>query len=324
MSIQLLVLVFVASSFAVHANRAEAQETGTFKEITIVDNLLEMPTRLQVSPEAPDTVKNVLEALGFKLAKEDLVYPPLDQPAPWFGRIYFNRAPGVQLTVDGKSHELKTQALTVRQFIKEQKIKLGKHDRVEPNLETTIQANLSIRVFRVKIEEISEQEAIAFEVEYQDDPGRFEGEEAVKAEGTTGELEKKYKITYEDGIEVKRELIKEDVLKEPANKIVLRGTKPRPVAAAPVGASCSQYQDLVNTAANQYGVSASELMQVMSCESGCYRWADNGAGNYGLFQFNKSMFAEGPYGSADIFDAQAQIFNAAYYFSIGRRSAWGC
>jgi hypothetical protein len=318
--------------------RAEALPDQTIAEITtpisespahitIVDNRLETRTELPgISSGA--TVAEVLAMLGFELAPEDVVFPAVTEPAPVFSRIMIGRAPGVEIAADGKRTQLKTRAMTVEALLAEKSITLDDNDRVEPEKTAAITPNMLVKVIRVDVKEEKEKETIAFETKIEDDATKYVGEEAVKTEGANGELEKKFKVTLEDGKSVERELVEEKKLKEPVTKIVLRGTKPKPAPSKPaaaVGPATGKYADLINAAAAKYGVNAQELYRVMMCESGGYKWAvDASKTYYGLFQFRKDMYKAGPYGDRDIFDEEGQIMSAAYYWSIGRRSAWGC
>lgn len=57
----------------------------------------------------------------------------------------------------------------------------------------------------------------------------YEGETEVKQEGKTGEETYTYKIKYVDGKATDKELISKELTKEPINKIILKGTKHKPV-----------------------------------------------------------------------------------------------
>ena len=54
------------------------------------------------------------------------------------------------------------------------------------------------------------------------------GLEEVRTEGYDGNIEKKYKIMYQNDAEVSRELVSENVTLEPENTVIARGTKPTP------------------------------------------------------------------------------------------------
>lgn len=341
-------LAVAATSAAVVALQARAQDGSStdvpvdptvsgqvsepgFREVTIVENGLETRARLQVDSAngelASDSVGQVLLALGFVLDKPDLVYPALETPTPWYGRIFIRRAPGVTLSFDGTLRELKTSAPTVADLLIEQNVKLDEDDRVEPDGKAAVVPNMHVKVVRVETKEESEQESIAFETQTQEDAGRYVGESAVKVAGVEGLKEKKFKVLYENGKEVSRELLKEETVKEPVTKVVIEGTKPKPAPTKPVasGPVVGPYADLIMAAAKQYGQNANELMRVMLCESGGYRWADNGAGNLGLMQFSRGMWSESwnSYRGSDIFSTD-QIFAAAQAWSLGMRGRWGC
>ncbi|MFO0705053.1 MAG: G5 domain-containing protein, partial [Candidatus Andersenbacteria bacterium] len=278
--------------------------------------------------DAEASVAQTLQALGFVLDKPDIIYPSRESSTPWFGRIYIQRAPGVVLKADGKVQELKTGSTTVAQLLAERKVRLDKDDRVEPAKSTPIQPNMVVTVVRVETKEETEQEQIAFETTTQDDAGRYVGEQAIKTEGQNGLKEKKFSLVFEDGKEVKRELVAESVTKEPVTKVVLVGTKQKPAPPKPKiasGPAVGPYANLINDAAAKYGQNPQELMGVMLCESGGYRWADNGAGNLGLFQFSKGMWSENwnTYRNSDIFSTD-QIYAAALAWSLGMRGRWGC
>ena len=63
-----------------------------------------------------------------------------------------------------------------------------------------------------------------YTTEYVDDPTLEEGKTRTKLNGAPGYKSEGYLITYENGVEVNRELISTDVY-QPMNAIVLRGTK---------------------------------------------------------------------------------------------------
>ena len=60
-----------------------------------------------------------------------------------------------------------------------------------------------------------------------DDPSLYVGQEKVKDYGMVGYKAKGYLITYENGVEVNKELISTDVYTA-MDKVILVGTKPLP------------------------------------------------------------------------------------------------
>lgn len=73
------------------------------------------------------------------------------------------------------------------------------------------------------------QETKIEEIEYdtinQDDPNLEIGKVLIQTEGESGEKRITYKIIYHDGEENSREIISEEVIKEPVDEILLVGTK---------------------------------------------------------------------------------------------------
>ncbi|MDQ0271938.1 peptidoglycan DD-metalloendopeptidase family protein [Cytobacillus purgationiresistens] len=69
------------------------------------------------------------------------------------------------------------------------------------------------------------KEKISFEQEVIEDSSMFKGEEKVKQEGKDGERTVLYHIIEENGDQVEREEMEEDILKKPVKEIVVKGTK---------------------------------------------------------------------------------------------------
>ncbi|MFO0702852.1 MAG: G5 domain-containing protein [Candidatus Andersenbacteria bacterium] len=287
--------------------------------ISIVDNGLAADA-VVTSSATGVSVEQLLSSLGFSLAPEDVVFPPRTAPAPTFGAVIIDRAAGVTLVHDGKKEEVKTRATTVGQLLGDKGVTLKGDDRVEPAASTAVVPNLSVRVVRVTTKEQKQKEPIAFESQDKDDATMYQGDSKVTQAGKAGEKELTYKLTLEDGQQIKKEKTGEKVLSKPVTQITAHGTKVRPKTA-----DSGPFRDLINAAAAKYGVDGAEMMRVMLCESGGYQWSKDKSGtHFGLFQYTPSFYRSGPYGDRDIYDPTGQIYNTAYFWSIGRRGAWGC
>ena len=93
--------------------------------------------------------------------------------------------------------------------------------------------DVSARVKKIETKEID------FKVEEKKDSSMYIGETKVVQKGETGLKEITKSITYINDIVDKEEVIEEKSTKEPVNKIVLVGTKVRPVASTSRGSSGS-------------------------------------------------------------------------------------
>lgn len=127
---------------------------------------------------------------------------------------------------NGKNEEkVWTTSTTVADFLQQQNAELGELDRVEPGLEETVKPDKSIDVIRVeKVTDVVE-EPIDYDVVKKEDANLAKGTEKVIQEGHEGLSKKEFEITKENGKEVKRSLVSEQIIKKSTDKIVTIGTK---------------------------------------------------------------------------------------------------
>lgn len=71
----------------------------------------------------------------------------------------------------------------------------------------------------------TKKESIGFETKTVNDNSIEYGKSTVRTEGSYGEKTYTYNVTYKDGKEISRELIKEEVTKQPTARIIAKGTK---------------------------------------------------------------------------------------------------
>lgn len=92
---------------------------------------------------------------------------------------------------------------------------------------------LNVTVLRpmvsVIVEKVSKrEESISYQTETKDNSDMWRGETRVSQEGRDGKKVVEFKTVYENGRSVTRETIAEEVIQEPVNKVVQRGTKTSP------------------------------------------------------------------------------------------------
>lgn len=174
------------------------------------------------------TLEEMLTAAGVTIHEEDVVEA---FPLPELGlgstiRIY--RATPVEVTDWGKKKTYRTWRTTVKDFFAEQNIELGDNDKVDPKLETLLSLSddrqAHIMIARVTITEVKQEEKIDYKVKESEDPSLPWGQKHV-TKGEAGKRQKIYQVTRENGVEVKRVLLKNEVIKEPKDELVVIGTK---------------------------------------------------------------------------------------------------
>lgn len=148
--------------------------------------------------------------------------------------VQITRAKRVFVSADGKTTEKSVAAENYSDAVEAMGITLGENDRIlvataEGEKQVKAEDNVSsgdvIRVVRIRTEEITENEAVAYSTVYEDTEELYEGETETKTEGVEGEAKVTYTVTYADGEEENRVVKTKEVLKEAKSAVVLRGTK---------------------------------------------------------------------------------------------------
>lgn len=171
-------------------------------------------------------VKDALEKAKIKLEEGETTDPSEDTYLKDGMTVtIINNSQKVSLTVDGKTTEMSTKALTVEDFLKDAKITLGEFDELNVKKTDKITKGMKIIITRVEYKEETKTEEIDYEIEENYDSSMNAGESKVTQEGKTGEKEVKYKVKYVDGKETSREKISEKVTTKPVTKKITVGTK---------------------------------------------------------------------------------------------------
>ncbi|GGK30220.1 hypothetical protein GCM10010965_23840 [Caldalkalibacillus thermarum] len=93
--------------------------------------------------------------------------------------------------------------------------------------ELTVQAEKPVLTV-VTVERVTEEQSIPYQVETKKDPDLYRGQTRVEREGKEGRKRIQFEVVKENGQVVSREVVAEEVLEEPVNKIVVRGEKVKP------------------------------------------------------------------------------------------------
>lgn len=145
--------------------------------------------------------------------------------------IEIHRAFPLSIRVDGEEKEVLTAHNNVAQVLNQYNIDLEGKDRVEPDLEEEVKPNDTIDVIRVKEETVSKTEDIPYKsiIKYNDNMD-FNKQQRVQ-EGKTGKKEVAYKLIYENDQEISKEVIEENIIQEPVDEIIEKGSEKYLVAS---------------------------------------------------------------------------------------------
>ncbi|RIW29879.1 DUF348 domain-containing protein [Bacillus salacetis] len=172
-----------------------------------------------------ETVKELLADEKIEIGEHDKVNMSLDERVTEETKVEIAPAFPVKLVDGGNEKAAWSTSTTVADFLKQQGITLAEEDRVEPKLDSKVNANDVVKVVRVeKVTDVVE-EPKEFTVVTRKDSGLTKGKEEIVQDGQQGLIEKKYEVVKENGKEVSRKLVSEKTVKESQDKIVNVGTK---------------------------------------------------------------------------------------------------
>ncbi|WP_159462109.1 G5 and 3D domain-containing protein [Salirhabdus sp. Marseille-P4669] len=139
--------------------------------------------------------------------------------------VNIEKAYQVTLNDGGKEKTVWTTANTIEQFLQEQNITLDELDKLNLKKEKLITSNLDLTVTRVEKVEDVVKETVDYATVTKNDDSLPNGEKKVVQDGEEGIVVKTYEVIFENGKEVDRKLISEEVEKEGQDQIVALGTK---------------------------------------------------------------------------------------------------
>jgi len=241
----------VSDNFRVNVYRA--------KPITIVDNGKAIRTL-----SAAATPRSIAKQAGIETYPEDI----LDlNPANDFvtegmlgQRLVVDRATPININLYGTQLAVRTQATTVREFLKEKNINLASGETVQPGLDVKLRPDVPIFVNRKGIKMQTVTEDIAAGTKYVDDPNLSFGVLAVRQQGAPGRRVVTYQINIKNG---SRKKFNQFVLQKPVPEIVARGTyinipndKQAVMAAAGISRSDYMYVDYIVSRESRWNAAA--------------------------------------------------------------------
>ncbi len=197
------------------------------------------------------TVGDALTEAGVTVGSRDKVTPGLKEKVHGGMAVVVERAFPVYLAADGSKSTVYTTSASVRDVLKLASLDLSEKDRVDPALDSTVEPGCEIRVIRVAEETIKEQFPIPEGSERKSDSSMIKGEQRIVQEGAPGEGERLIRVVYEDGKEVSRSTVQEQVLRPAVNRIVAYGT----TAAVSRGGNTLRFRRSLQVRATAYGPS---------------------------------------------------------------------
>lgn len=199
---------------------------GTFawleKDVVIYDNGKVITCKTMKS-----TFKDVLDQNGIVVGEHDYINVPLESGLQTTKRneIHIKRAVPVYITADNKRTEIMTYRDTVAEMFSDSPVVPKGNDRLEgAELTDRITSGMELKIVRVSERVESETETLPYGIQRRANRRMDEGTERVAQAGREGVLQRLYRVVMEDGVEVSRQLMSENVIQSPVNMIVEFGT----------------------------------------------------------------------------------------------------
>lgn len=259
-----------------------------------------------------EETKDILKQHSIEVDKEDKIESSLIvdfTKEGWIGKkIQITRAPKASIEVDGSLVQIKTWEKTVKDLLEEKEIILGDKDKTNPPLDFLITNEMSIEIIRVAESVVKKQTSVLRKTVYENDYDLFRGQTRVSEEGSDGLKEQTFKVTFENGKIVSQQLISENVIKEPTNRVVKRGIRTK--------RAVDNSNDCYIAATKYFPQSEwANVRAVITEESGGNKFAISPTDDHGCFQIHKGLAFYGE----QIYDPE---YNAYVAFNMWKRRGW--
>lgn len=169
-------------------------------------------------------LNKILTDNDITLGKKDKIDQSLNSKVKDKEVIRIKRAVAVDVIVDDKLVNINSAEKNVQDMLKAEKISLRKEDKISFPLESKLKKGMKIVINRVDAKVIVQYNPIDFATSYDKSDDLETGVNVVKCDGELGSEQITTEIVYEDKKEVKRTILKRELIKKPVTKIVAVGT----------------------------------------------------------------------------------------------------
>jgi uncharacterized protein YabE (DUF348 family) len=198
------------------------------------------------------SAKKIAESAGLQVYDEDsLTISRIDDFVAQGGAglmLTIKRSIPVHIMLYGKLVDIRTQATTIAELMKEKGVTLGAQDGVSPAVGTTIATGMTIDVYRNGEQTVSEDRDVDFTTKQIQDADQPQGYKQVQTPGVKGKKIVTYQIELKNGQEVSRKEIQSVVTVAAKEQVEVVGTKYN----LPAG-SHQDWMDAAGIASGDYG-----------------------------------------------------------------------
>ncbi|MBO8157656.1 MAG: DUF348 domain-containing protein [Bacillaceae bacterium] len=191
------------------------------KKVTVV-----MDDQEEIYFTTSETVGEFLKEKNIEVSEYDVMVPDVETLVTNDLSILIQKARQVTVRDGREEQEIWTTSKRVEDLLRDQRIILNDLDEIEPSLNHPLKDGLTITITRVEKKQDVVEEPLDFTTITRYDHSMSKGQIKVLQKGKKGIVEKHYEVTYKNGKEVNRELVKKVTKQAVQDKIVVVGTKP--------------------------------------------------------------------------------------------------
>ncbi len=173
-------------------------------------------------------VKQIVEDSGNEFYDEDqakIKLEPLALDQDLGVQLVVERAKTVELDLYGKVNQIRTNAKTVDQLLKQKQLKLTDKHKLNCQLDQPIVEKMKLEIWQEGTQTKIEEQEIPFEIEKiynYDKPASYS---KIKTAGVKGKKVANYKVEIKNKQEISRKLIDEVIIEKPVKQIIEVGVK---------------------------------------------------------------------------------------------------
>ena len=162
----------------------------------------------------------VIEQAGLKLGEDDTF---TTQRADGVSQIHINRVQMIYVRQGEEMTVVGSYGGSVADVLASLGITLGEHDELSCSPAAETFDGMNIRIVHREIETITYEETLPRETVTYEDSSMTPGEEKVLNEGADGLCRFTAEVVYEDGVEVSRTVLSQQIVEDAKYRVVLRG-----------------------------------------------------------------------------------------------------
>lgn len=165
--------------------------------------------------------ERILSEAGVLLGEADMVV--VERTVGGTTELRVRRLQMVTVNCDGNRRFVGTYGETVAQLLDSLQITLGAEDRADIALDAATFDGMTVEVIRVTHETVTGDVVLPHETVRYAVSGKSAADPVYLSVGQDGMARRTVRITYENGVEVSRSTVREDIINEPVREVVVGG-----------------------------------------------------------------------------------------------------